>query len=378
MTALPGAELPAAGTPLYDHAMRLHRLAPGRPLPRNGEPYPDHERHRGRPGPEVPRRRVGLDAAVVVDAHFARGSARPEELAEALLNVPVPIDHNPYVAAAAQRADPERVRRTGRWLVRRGTDRRTVTVGLIMLAVAGTAADIPLVRTIGLLSRWFAPLAISALDRLPGGVEALLWLGDRVTGWGRVHVVGALGRIDDPRARTWLLRSACDGDYLNRYFAGELAVATGLHREIGGLGADGEMADHVGRLLDAMTACEGMGLALVHYPRAAMVLEAHVRAVGTLGPTADRFVAAASLAHHLGEHPLEASGCGARRQEDIRTAYASLLDREEWIATAHAALAAGDERMRWFADVRARRMTLRASPGGRSPEVSGGCVGPGG
>lgn len=181
MTALPGAELPGPRTPLYEHALRLHRLAPDRPLPRNGEPYPDHERHRGRPRPEAsegPRRPVGLDAARVLDAHFARGSAR-----------------------------------------RRGP-------------------------------------------------------------------------------------------------------------------------------------------------------EAHGRAVGTLGPTAERFVTAASLAHYLGGRPLETAGCGARRQEAIRRAYASLLDREEWTATAHAALAAGDERMRWFADTRAPQMTLRAFPAGRPPGVS--------
>jgi len=47
--------------------------------------------------------------------------------------------------------------------------------------------DIRLIQTIGLLSNAFGPLAVRCLERLPGGVEALFWLAERVAAWGRVH-----------------------------------------------------------------------------------------------------------------------------------------------------------------------------------------------
>lgn len=39
-----------------------------------------------------------------------------------------------------------------------------------------------------------------------GGVQALLWLAERVAGWGRVYVVESLCRVGGLAARPWLLR----------------------------------------------------------------------------------------------------------------------------------------------------------------------------
>lgn len=161
MSGTTGTGLPGSPTTLFDHALRLHRHAPGKPLPRDGEPYPDDASHRLRQDPKAPRdrRAVGKDVARILDAHFARASAQPGALADAFHDVHVPIHPNEHIAAAADRADRERVRSTGRWLVRHGTDRSAVTVGLALLAAVGTADDFPLIRTIGLLSHHFGPLA---------------------------------------------------------------------------------------------------------------------------------------------------------------------------------------------------------------------------
>ncbi|MER5348163.1 hypothetical protein ABT030_49605 [Streptomyces mirabilis] len=219
MSETTGTGLPGSPTSLFDHALQLHQLAPGEPLPRDGEPYPDDESHRHRRGPDAPedRHSAGKDVALILDTHFARASAPLSELADAFHDVYVPIHRNEHIAAAAERADRESVRRTGRWLVRYGTDRCSVTVGLALLAAVGTADDIPLIQTIGLLSDHFGPLAAHAFERQTGGVEALLWLAERVTGWGRVYVVEALCRLDDPAARPWLLHKACDGDFLTDF-----------------------------------------------------------------------------------------------------------------------------------------------------------------
>ncbi|MFJ5927276.1 hypothetical protein ACIQF6_32265 [Kitasatospora sp. NPDC092948] len=364
MSGTTGTGLPGSPTTLFDHALRLHRLAPGAPLPRDGGPYPDDASHRGRQGPNPPedRHSLGKDAALILHAHFARTSALPGELADAFHAVHIPIHHSEHIAAAAEQADRDRVRRTGRWLVRHGTDRCAVTVGLALLASVGTAEDIPLIQTIGLLSNHFGALAAQALERQPGEVEALLWLAERVTGWGRVYVVEALCRLDSPIARPWLLRRACDGDFLNGCFAAKVATVAGLHEALADLDGDSEMVDHTGLLLQSMSDCGGMGLTLAHYPHSAAVFEAHARHVGSLSPTVRRYYGVAWLTHFLTTRPPLAAGCTAEQQEALQATYLSVLDREEWTRTARAGLAAGDRRMRWIADHRSPQLRLRAFP----------------
>ncbi|MFD8454561.1 hypothetical protein [Streptomyces coelicoflavus] len=117
--------------------------------------------------------------ALLLDTHFARGSASPGELAAVCHDVHIPIHPDEHITAAAERADGRRARETGRWLVRHGTDRCSVTLGLALIAAVGTADDIRRVQTIGLLSDWFGPLAAHALARLPEGAEAVAWLAER-------------------------------------------------------------------------------------------------------------------------------------------------------------------------------------------------------
>jgi hypothetical protein len=305
---------------------------------------------------------AGKDAALILDSHFAQVAALPSELADAFHDVHIPTRPNEHIAAAAERADRERVRRTGRWLLRHGTDRCSVTVGLALLAAAGTAADIPLIQTIGLLSHHFGPLAVHAFETRPRGVEALLWLAERVTGWGRVYAVEALCRLDDPAVRPWLLRRACDGDVLNGYFAGKVATVTQLHEELGALDTDHEMVDHVGRLLHVMSGCAGMGLTLAHYPHAGAVLEAHARHASSLSPTIERYFTIAVLTQHLATTPSKAAGCTAAQQEALQATYLAVLDREEWTQVARGGLVADDRRMWCLAEYRAPQLKLRAFP----------------
>ncbi|MEU8920436.1 hypothetical protein AB0D10_05780 [Kitasatospora sp. NPDC048545] len=360
MSATSGPPSPELRTSLYEHAVRLHRLTPDGPLPRDGEPYPDDDRLR----PKAPedRRRAGVPVARVLDEQFAKPSG-PRPLADAVRDLYVPIHPDDDIAAAARRTDAGRVRRTGRWLVRHGTDESTVTVGLALLAEAGTPDDAPLIRTIGLLSNTFGPLAARALERLDGGTEQLLWLADRVANWGRVYVVEALCRLDDPAARRWLLRKAIDGDFLNGYVAGKVATAARLHEAVTELGRDVELLDHTGRLLSMLTHSSGMGMTLRHYPHAATVLTAHARHVGGASPTVRRFGVVATLALHLATEPVEDSGCTEARRDAVLASYLALLDREDWCGTARAALAAGDDWLHWFAGHSASRLPLRAFEG---------------
>lgn len=348
MSEAPGTELPGSRTTLFDHALRLHRLTPDAPLPRGGEPFPDDEDRRRRPRPEHPptRELIGVGVAAVLDEHFTDPEAPPERLAGRFRDVHVPIHPVPCVGEAALRA-PARAREAGRRLVRRGTDMDDVVVGAALLAAAGTADDIPHLQTLGLLSDTFGPLAAHALERLPGGAEPLLWLADRVAGWGRVYVVEALCRMVDgrPGVRRWLLRRAVDGDFLDGYFAGKVAQAAGLREALAGADVDPETVEHAGRLLHALMWSQGMGTTLSSCPDAEALLAAHLRHLDRLGPTPDRYHLAAVLARDLGDDGDPGSIAPVRRWRVHRDGYLALLDREDWCRTARHALAAGDDAM---------------------------------
>ncbi|MFF9914622.1 hypothetical protein [Streptomyces sp. NPDC013457] len=247
-----------------------------------------------------------------------------------------------------------------------GTETGSVAVGLVLLAEAGTVADIGRIQTIGLLSNAFGPLAARALERLPGGVEALIWLAERATEWGRVHAVETLcGHVDDhPAVRPWLLRNAAaDGEFLNSYVVSDVARLTGLHDVIVEPATDAAVVDQTGRILHAMTYCEGMGTSLRHYPHALTVLEAHVRHVADLGPTAERYCDATTVARYLGaEAPAWSDEAGLKaRWGDVRRSYLDLLGRTEWRDTAREGLAAGHERLTWLVDPAAPELDLRAA-----------------
>ncbi|RQX17201.1 hypothetical protein DDE19_12320 [Micromonospora ureilytica] len=362
---MPEPGLLGPGLSLFDHALRMHRTDPDVPLLRDGEPYPDDGQHRGRKSrPREPedRRRGGADVAAVLDTHFADRSAVPGDLAGAFHDIYVPIHPNEHITAAACRVDAERVRATGRWLVQHATDRCAATVGLALLTTVWDEDDIELIKTIGLLSGRFGPLAARALERRSwcGGSDALLWLAERVTGWGRVYVVESLCTIGSTAARPWMLRRACDGDYLNRYFAGEVATAAHLQEAITAADPDRELVDHTGLLLTIMADSGGTGITLEHYPPASAVLEAHCEHAGRLEPSVERFVIAAQLAEHLHDPAAGRIAWPEGGRERVLSGYLSLLDRDDWCTVARAGLAAGDHRVTWLVEALAPRLGLRA------------------
>jgi hypothetical protein len=351
-----GPSWPGSQISLFEHARRLHAGRPDAPLPKDGYPFPDDPLHRRRPRPggSEPYHRAGAEAAAILDRYFARPDAEPAGLEFAFHDVSVPIHWNEHVVAAAWRTDSGRVRETGRWLVTHSRDRCSATIGLALLTAGGLDPDdISLIRTIGLLSDHFGPLAARALQR-HRGTEALLWLADRVSGWGRVYVVEALCDSDPGTSRSWLLRRACDGDLLNGYFAGKAATAAHLHEAITGDDADDELIDHTTRLLGFMAGCAGMGMTLGGYPPARAVIAAHARHLGRQHPTFARWAEAALLAGRLAgilDKDLIDRNVGftAPERQRMTAAYASVLNRPDWTAVAEAHLVEGDDYSEWIA-----------------------------
>ncbi|BCY10475.1 hypothetical protein [Actinoplanes sp. L3-i22] len=343
---------------LFDHALRLHRLTPDGPLRHDGEPCPDHGARYVHGGKD--ERRKGADAAALLDRHFADPEARPSDLAGAFRQVHVPIHRNDHLAAAALRADRDRVRQTGRWLVRHSTDRNGATAGLALLATDWNKADIPLIQTIGLLSSHFAPLAATALRRR-GDEDALLWLARRSADWGRVYLVEELCRYGPVRSRDWLLRHSFDGDYLNAYFAVQVAIAADLHTALVEGEPDDELLDHTGRLLSCIAGPGGPSSNLADYPAGRPVVDAHARHVARQEPTFERFVNVAQVAQQLSRDP-GSNGFAAEHTADFVRRYRTVLDRPEWCAAVHHGLAARHEFVAWCTRL-GRQLGLKAFTG---------------
>lgn len=319
---------------MLKHAIRLRDANPDVPLPRDGYPFPDDEAHRRRKvdRPKDPLLR-GAAAADLLGEFLSDPHDDLDRVENAFHGVDVPIHQNDHLRSVALRADPELVRRTGRWLVEHARDRCAVTIGLVLLAARPSVDDVGVVRTIGLLSDQFAPLAVWFLRRVRDGGESLLWLAERSSGWGRVYYVEALCEYAGGH-RDWLLRHACDGDFLNGYFAGKIALAASLHEAIIRPVVDDALIDHTGRLLSAMAGASGMGLDLTRYPPASMVLADYVRHLASQEPTGDRVRVAITLAHDVRSHEPARLGCSVQEKAALLSALDETLARPAWLEAA--------------------------------------------
>jgi hypothetical protein len=335
---------------LYERVVALHRSAPDGPLPRDELRLLGRRTHPRHPDAEAPRdySQAGAAVAAVLDDHFARPDGRPPELLHAFHDVYVPIHPKDHIRAAVERADAERARCTGRWLVRNGTDHCAVAVGLALVAETGTEEDIPLLRTIGLLSGWFGALAAHGLERLSGRAASLLWLAERAEGWGRVSAVEALCRVDDAAVRDWLLRKAFDGDFLNAYFIRDVAEATCLHEVLTAPRVDPEIVGQTTRMLVTMTECAGAGMTLRHYSHSETVLTEHLRHLGRQEPGVRSYCGVAWLVRGLlGEIDAQSVGPVERWRRFV-DAYEALLDRDDWCEAARAGRRDGDPGIEWL------------------------------
>jgi hypothetical protein len=343
---------------LYEHALQLHRLHPDVALPQDGKPYPDSGSHRRWNSGSDDQRRRGARAAAVLDAFFARPDATPDELVWAFHDVDVPIHHNEHITAAALRADRERVQETGRWLVRHSTDQCSTVIGLALLAADLDDDEIDLIRHIGLLSETFGPLAARALKRRRGGSEALLWLAQRTAGWGRVYIIEALCQVGGRSARPWLLRNALDGDSLNGYYVGDVALTADVHEAITATDPDDELIDHTGRLLRIMADNSGMGMTWNGYHPIRCVLDAHVTHLARQHPTRDRYLTAAFIADRLLKEDPNTPNLPPDHRTVVLNRYLAVLHREDWSSTARTALDPTDEFSAWFLETIAPRLRL--------------------
>ncbi|MGW4651230.1 hypothetical protein [Kitasatospora sp. NPDC004289] len=102
--------------------------------------------------------------------HRLRRGTEPASLrllASALTRVGPAQPLDPQIRWVLSRYDPLTVAQVGRWLLCNGADEHVVQAGLVLLVETATEQDLPLLRTLGVLTSFAIPTSL-ALERIPG------------------------------------------------------------------------------------------------------------------------------------------------------------------------------------------------------------------
>ncbi|MGW5106719.1 hypothetical protein [Nocardia sp. NPDC004123] len=273
----------------------------------------------------------GTRTSRLIDEYFSvpREHRDIERLCREIIEYDIQIALWPSMAEAISRVDPGQARELGRRLTRTSIDENPTVLGMAILAAVGTEEDVSLIQTIGLLSNTFGLLAAQALARLPDATTNLIWLADRTAGWGRVYLVETICELNDPAAEQWLLRKACDGDYLNGEYAYKVACAVPIHQAIAAPDADEALIDHTGDLMSTLVWSDGMGGTIWDYEHAEQVLTDYLSHMGVLAPTLIRYRWLWVLACFLDGSP-NLTPPNWATLGSLRTGYWSLLTTPPW------------------------------------------------
>ena len=258
----------------------------------------------------------------MLEAYFADPSAPAQILHDELSRLDAPVWTVDSALSGLAMTEAGRTRETGAWLVRHGSDRRPVLVGLGLLAVAGRPDDVPLIKTIGLLD-CFGPAAVRALAAVSSATHDLVWLAERSERWARVKAIEALSQRGGSDAVAWLLRHAVDSEGMSASDALQVAEAVSLADALEDANVEDQVLDQAGRLLLAMATPNDYRVQLSSYSDACRAYLALARHASTMPASMDRLGILVSLT------------------EELITGYAACLDwspgqRDKVLAELHA------------------------------------------
>ncbi|MBR7832069.1 hypothetical protein KDL01_02295 [Actinospica durhamensis] len=333
---------------LFDHAQRLFALTPDGPLPDGGEPLPDSG-----DSPWPPHRERKAALAALLREFIATPAWTPADLHERCMSLAV---HGRDVPKVWHELAPEpsaRLRDTARWLVRHGTDRRAVLVGLGLLYGNAERHDITLIKMIGLLC--FADqLAIQTLAQIPGAAHDVIWLADRSCHH-RITAVQALIADADPQVRDWVLstpRSLLSSDVALR-----IAESCQISRSFAEGGVSDRLWDQAGSLLLAMCSTRNYRYEIHRYEHASAVYRAWIETAACRPATLERAALLTMVCQDIATGPAAAvvgedrDGHVAR----IRDLLASPAWREALEYSARSQDPVEARRARWAVDTANRR-----------------------
>jgi hypothetical protein len=313
---------------LFEHATRLHHRDPTRPLVRGGRPYPVEGAGCG-PAcrATVGDRKRSLRQALA--AFWSNPAAPVQAFHDDLSRLDLPGWIIESVMDKSSTPDAGRARDAGVWLVRHGTDRRAVMVGLALLAGTGRPDDAPLIRTIGLLDL-FGPLAVTALTALPDATPNLIWLAERSRKWARIKAIEALCRRADSDAVAWLRHHAVNDEDMSASLARQIAESVSLADALDVPVVDDKVLDQAGQLLLAMVTPNDYRTQLAAYRDARRAYQALARCLAGAPASTQRYAMLASLIEDLQTGFAACLGWDLGRREEVVASLCSTLRRSDW------------------------------------------------
>ncbi|QKG23871.1 hypothetical protein [Actinomadura verrucosospora] len=317
---------------LYEHARRLARLNPDGPLPDGGRPWPDRDDH-----PEVRFRERKAALAAVLREFIDDPSLTAANLHDRCTRLAVTTLDATSVLRELAPEPSRRLADAGRWLVRNGWDRRAVIVGLSLLCGNAELHDVPVVKTVGLLS--FADrLAVEVLAKVPGAEPDLIWLTERSRIHIRVAATEALSGNADPAVRDWVLSTP--RELLSSEHARKLAEWHGLAEKLRLQAVDDTSWDQVANLLLAMTSTRNYQSEISRYRDATVVYQRWVELADRRQPTLERAALLTAVAQDLCTGPA-APVAGALRRGLLETIRHVLCSRQ-WAEMLHRSARSSD------------------------------------
>jgi hypothetical protein len=289
---------------LFEHAQRLHRLTPDGPLPDGGRPFPDSGDH---PNVSYPERRLAL--AAVLREFIGDPTLSAQDLHDRCTHLAVKTGDVTRVLQELAPEPSQRLFETARWLIKNGTDRRAVLVGLGLLCGNAEQRDVPLIKVIGLL-RFADQLAAEALAKIPSAARDLIWLAERSRRYPRVIAVRALAGHSDPVVREWVL--SMPRDLLSSDLARHIAQGYGLAEMLGRTAVDDLQWDQAGNLLLAMTSTHNYQSEISRFEEAPDVYQRWVALADRRPATLERAALMTMVAEDLYTGPAAPAAGGLR------------------------------------------------------------------
>jgi hypothetical protein len=279
---------------LFEHAQRLHRLTPEDPLPDGGHPFPD-----GGDQPHVPYQERKLALTAALREFLANPSLSAQDLHGLCARLPINSGDAVWVREAVPEPSPQLLE-VARWLVRNGTDRRAVVVGLGLLCGHAEQRDVPMLKVIGRLC--FADhLSVEALTKIPGAEQDVIWLAERSRSHPRIRAVEALVGNRDPVIRDWV--RSTPRELLSSDLARKITEAHELAEMFRRQAVGDALWDQLGNLLVAMTSTRNYQSEISRYPDAPDAYQHWVTLADQRPPTLGRAALLAMVAEDLRTGP---------------------------------------------------------------------------
>ncbi|TDC84784.1 hypothetical protein [Actinomadura sp. 7K507] len=269
------------GPSYYEHARRLLRRSGSGHPPKDGFPPPDWDAARRPRSPSGPELDGLLGALEDVVADWPPGREELLRLDGPLRDLHLMHERGEVRARVLAREDlpRERLHTLGRWLARTGARIGAVELGLILLGIVGNDDDGETILTLGLLEGPCCCAADALADSQSRPYEALYAMARKRRGWARIDAVKHMrGATVDGHIKDWLVREACEGNFLDVYIADIVAGAGDLAGALAA-DADDDVLNGAKWILIAMCDREAPTTSILDFPAAETVLTAYARRV---------------------------------------------------------------------------------------------------